>query len=100
MDLNDNAIVGVLLQHRLATPLLLSKFLGRNSSQMKNDLRHLRRTQVVESFPFVAKQVYYRLTEPACRQLGVSRRYAGAPGPQAIRQYFGVLHFCAQEWPT
>ena len=99
MDINENAVVGLLLQHRLATPHLLSRLLGRNDTQIKNDLRHLRRKQVIESFPFIGKQVYYRLTEPTCRQLGVSRRYAGPPGPQAIRQYFGLLHFSAHQTP-
>lgn len=99
MELLNNDVLSLLVEHRLATPQLLQRYFNRTDTQIKNELRSLRAKRLIESFPFIGKQVYYRLTDSACRQLSVSRRYAGPPGPQALRHYVGLLHFASREKP-
>ncbi|MCA9124046.1 MAG: hypothetical protein H6822_19215 [Planctomycetaceae bacterium] len=94
-----NEVLDLLVDWRFVTPTLLERYLTRTPTQVKNELRRLRNKELVESYSFIGKQVYYRLTPAACRSLGVSRRHAGPLGPQAIRQYYGMLDFAAATTP-
>lgn len=91
-------IVDLLARMRMATPQLLQQWFGKSANQIKNEIRALR-GEWLESHPFFGGQVYYRLTESACRRLNVSRRLAGPLGPQALRRDYGVLHFAAHTSP-
>lgn len=88
-------ILRLLEQRRLVTPRILQEWFAKTPNQIKAELRRLRRDELIDSHPFVGKQVYYRLTDSACRKANVSRRLSGPLGPQALRRDFGLLHFAA-----
>lgn len=84
----------------MVTPAIIESWTKSTKTQVKNELRRLREDELSESFEFLGRSVYYRLTRAATRRLDVSKRLSGPLGPQALRLRYGLLHFCAQFRPA
>ena len=89
-------IVTSIGKYRLVTQPLIRQRFDKNEHEVKNEIRRLFQRKLIAGYPFVNNERYYRFTYHACKKLGYPRRLSSAPGIQALKMNYGVLHFCFQ----
>lgn len=89
-------IVTSIGKYRLVTQPLIRQRFGKNEHEVKNEIRRLFQRKLIAGYPFVNNERYYRFTYHACKKFGFPRRLSSAPGIQALKMNYGILHFCFQ----
>jgi len=86
-------VLATLRRYRLITQPLLAERFEKTETEVRNEIRRLKDAHLIHGFPFVGGQQYYRFTDSACRRFSLSRRLGRAPGVQALKTDYAILHF-------
>lgn len=96
LDERDLQILQHVARHRLTTHEVLHRLFA-PASQPNSIVKvtsRLCRTQMLQKFPLVHPQVYFKLTGKACRQIGGTPSRSQPLGPQALPSELAALLYC------